>query len=199
MPSSNKPEFSKISRRRILSFSGLTSVIALTGCVGVDTVEENDDPDDDEVANDDVDDQPEDDENDGDDDEDEVNDENDDDEVDDDDVDDEDDLREIKLGGQVERWVGEYPEEIEGEGNPTLELEEGKEYSLTWENLDGVGHNFMIEDEDGDIVVETEIMMEEGGTQTVEFTAAAGMSEYFCQPHPLSMRGDIEIFDNNQG
>ncbi|MCU4754489.1 plastocyanin/azurin family copper-binding protein [Halobacteria archaeon AArc-curdl1] len=142
---------------------------------------EDDDVEDDDVEDDDVED-----------------DDVEDDDVEEEEVEDDDELREIKLGARVERWIGKHPEEIEEESNPTLELEEGQEYSLTWENLDGVGHNFVIEDEDGDIVIETDILMEDGGTQTVEFTAESGMAEYYCRPHPLSMRGQIEILSENE-
>ncbi|SDQ67094.1 PQQ-dependent sugar dehydrogenase [Natronobacterium texcoconense] len=100
---------------------------------------------------------------------------------------------EIELGGRSDAWIGQSPEEIEDEENPTLTLEEGETYEVTWENLDGVGHNFVIIDDEGDHLVETEIITGEGETQSLEFEAEAEMAEYYCGPHPQTMRGDIEI------
>ncbi len=98
---------------------------------------------------------------------------------------------EIELDGVSDGWVGVSPEEIADETNPTLELEAGETYDLTWENIDGIGHNFVIIDDDGDQLVETEIIEGEGETQTVEFEAEDEMAEYYCEPHPQTMRGDI--------
>ncbi|MFD1562017.1 PQQ-dependent sugar dehydrogenase [Haloarchaeobius amylolyticus] len=103
---------------------------------------------------------------------------------------------EIELGARISGWVGQSPEAIADERNPTLRLVQGETYTLTWENLDGAGHNFSIENEAGDEqFVETEIVAGAGETQTVEFTAEEGMAQYYCQPHPNSMRGDIEFVD----
>lgn len=107
---------------------------------------------------------------------------------------------EIELEGATTGWIGRLPEEIEGERNPTLELVDGETYTLRWENVDGVGHNFVIEDEDGEEqFVETEIISGSGETQEVEFTAEEGMAEYFCAPHPQQMRGDIELVADREG
>lgn len=103
---------------------------------------------------------------------------------------------EILLGGQRSAWIGEAPEEIADERNPTLHLAEGEEYTLTWENLDGDGHNFVIEDDEGENIVDTDIISGTGSTQTVEFTATDEMHEYYCAPHPASMRGAVEIVDD---
>src|SRR6056297_2346065 len=101
---------------------------------------------------------------------------------------------EIELGGQISGWVGQSPESIADERNPTLQLVQGETYTLTWENLDGAGHNFAIENEAGDEdFLATEIVSGTGETQTVEFTAEEGMAQYYCQPHASSMRGDIEF------
>jgi len=100
---------------------------------------------------------------------------------------------EIELGGRTSGWIGQSPDEITDERNPTLRLEAGQEYTLTWENLDGAQHNFNIEDEGGNDLVSTDLFSESGETQTVEFTAEEAMAEYYCGPHPQSMRGDIEF------
>ncbi|WP_207589668.1 cupredoxin domain-containing protein [Halomontanus rarus] len=93
----------------------------------------------------------------------------------------------IQLGGETAGWVGVAPDYIEGETNPTLNLEAGEEYTVEWENLDGQAHNFAIEGSD----VQSEIITD--GTQTVEFAATEQMTAYYCQPHSESMRGDINL------
>ncbi|TMT86669.1 plastocyanin [Haloterrigena sp. H1] len=103
---------------------------------------------------------------------------------------------EIRLGGQISGWVGQAPETIADERNPTLRLVEGRDYTLVWENLDGAGHNFVIENEAGDEeFISTDIFVTEGETQTIEFTAQEGMGEYYCRPHSSRMRGDIELVE----
>lgn len=99
----------------------------------------------------------------------------------------------FKFAGRAGGWEGQLPDEIGGETNPTLALEEGVEYTLVWENADGLQHNFAIEDGDGTDLLSTELMGEEGTTQSVTFTASAEMSEYYCQVHPESMRGPVEV------
>ncbi|ELZ16762.1 blue (type 1) copper domain-containing protein [Haloterrigena salina JCM 13891] len=105
----------------------------------------------------------------------------------------------IELGGQTSGWEGVAPEDIAGETNPTLELEAGTTYELTWENLDGQPHNFVIESGEGDELERTELMMEQGETQTLEFEATEEMAEYYCEPHSATMRGDIEIGGGGAG
>lgn len=52
----------------------------------------------------------------------------------------------------------------------------------------------MIETTDGSTPVETDIMSEEGETQTVMFTVTDAMTVYYCNPHrSLGMEGDIEV------
>ncbi len=99
----------------------------------------------------------------------------------------------IRLVGDASAWQGESPERIAGTENPTLPLEEGAEYTLVWENGDGLQHNFAIEDESGEDLLETDLLGEQGATQSVTFTASAEMAEYYCQVHPSSMRGTIEV------
>lgn len=100
----------------------------------------------------------------------------------------------FELGGRTEGWQGVAPDVLEGEENPTLTLLEGEEYVLVWSNEDGRGHNFAIENENGEDLFATDIITT--GNQTVEFTASTEMFEYYCQPHPQSMRGSIEITDD---
>jgi len=69
---------------------------------------------------------------------------------------------EIELGGETAGWVGQAPSDIEGETNPTLELEEGQTYVVTWENLDGLQHDFVLLDSEGEELEGTETMGDEG-------------------------------------
>ncbi|WP_276256322.1 cupredoxin domain-containing protein [Halomontanus rarus] len=109
------------------------------------------------------------------------------------DTDDEGGDADIRLLGTAQAWEGAAPTSIEGEANPALRLESGVEYVLVWENGDGLQHNLAIEDANGEDVVATDLMGERGATQTVTFTATEEMAEYYCQVHPESMRGSIEI------
>ena len=110
-------------------------------------------------------------------------------------------VSEIELGGQTGGWQGQSPSQIEGEENPTLVLFEGEQYTVTWENLDGAEHNFELRNEDDQVVDDhsTELMGEEGETQSHEFEATSEMAQYVCQPHQGTMRGDIQIESNGGG
>ncbi|WP_276301587.1 PQQ-dependent sugar dehydrogenase [Halorussus lipolyticus] len=101
--------------------------------------------------------------------------------------------QEYRFGGEVAGWMGRAPSQIEGQTNPTIQLQAGQEYAITWENTDGRPHNVAILDNEGNAVESTEIISEQGATQTLEFTAREGMAEYVCEVHPASMRGDIRF------
>ncbi|GAB7020382.1 PQQ-dependent sugar dehydrogenase [Halostagnicola bangensis] len=101
----------------------------------------------------------------------------------------------IVLLGPTPGWIGVEPDEIEDEENPTLELEAGQTYEVTWENSDGLPHNFAILSADGEQLVRSEITEETGEVQTVEFEATEEMAEYYCEMHPDTMRGDLVIGD----
>lgn len=102
----------------------------------------------------------------------------------------------IVLGGKTEHWFGLSPEPIEGEENPTLQLQVDQEYKITWINMDGEPHELAVLDEDE---TELEVAGEEldpiGETQQLEFTATEEMAIYYCTVHPTTMVGDIEIGD----
>ncbi|WP_273836382.1 PQQ-dependent sugar dehydrogenase [Halococcus sp. PRR34] len=105
----------------------------------------------------------------------------------------------IRLGGEIAGWQGRAPDSIAGESNPTLQLEAGTTYRVVWENLDGMGHNFALLDGDGNVLERTEVMSEEGATQSIEFTAREAMAEYVCEPHITSMQGTISFSDGSGG
>lgn len=102
---------------------------------------------------------------------------------------------EITLNGEASGWVGTAPAEIEGETNPTLRLRAGETYTLTWTNADGAPHNVVIVDADGNALERTEILDQEGETQSLEFEATEEMATYYCEVHPDSMRGEITTDD----
>ncbi|MGQ3413198.1 PQQ-dependent sugar dehydrogenase [Natrinema sp. LN54] len=105
----------------------------------------------------------------------------------------------IELGGETSGWIGVAPDEIADETNPTLELEEGTTYEVTWENLDGAAHNLVIVDSEGEDLERTELMSEQGETQSLEFEATSEMAEYYCEPHRGTMRGDVSVGGGGNG
>lgn len=99
----------------------------------------------------------------------------------------------IRLNGEISGWIGRAPAAIDGQTNPTLALEDGRTYRITWENTDGKQHNIALLDTDGAVLKRTSFITERGAVQTVTFTATREMVEYVCEAHPGSMRGDINI------
>ena len=174
-----------LSRRRYLKVAGATGAVALVaGCADDDPAE----PDDEEPVDDD---EP--------DDEEPVDDEPDDDEENDAEAIEIEPGTDIELDAQTPGWVGIAPEEIEGEENPTLALQEGEDYTIGWpEEGDGASHNIEIRDEDDEVVddLETEIVEEPSEDQVLEFTASEEMAQYICEPHETTMVGDFEIVAN---
>ncbi|MFC7007935.1 cupredoxin domain-containing protein [Halalkalicoccus salilacus] len=96
--------------------------------------------------------------------------------------------QEFQLEGETSGWVGSG-----GETNPTLSLQAGTDYTVTWENTDGAIHDFAIRDSNGETLVQSDPINEEGATQTVEFTASEDMATYLCTYHPQTMVGDLEV------
>ncbi|MFH5801984.1 family 16 glycoside hydrolase [Haladaptatus sp. CMAA 1911] len=105
----------------------------------------------------------------------------------------------IKLGGTITGWTGQAPSSIEGDTNPTLLLQAGEDYTVTWENIDGAPHDFYVLDAQGEEMVGTELVRDEGKTASVTFTASEEMAEYYCSVHPTRMRGGMSIQSNNDG
>jgi len=102
----------------------------------------------------------------------------------------------IELDGFTSAWVGVAPASIEDTDNPTLELESGVEYTITWHNRDNEPHNVIIGDGDGNNLVRTEIIT--SGSQDVTFTATSEMTTYYCEVHPTSMVGDLEVSEGQE-
>ena len=99
----------------------------------------------------------------------------------------------VELGGEIAGWQGRSPDEIADETNPTLRLDAGQDYRITWTNLDGFGHNLALLDADDEVLERTSVMSEEGETQALSFTAREEMATYVCEPHSGSMRGTISF------
>jgi len=88
-----------------------------------------------------------------------------------------------------EGFVGRSPPSIEGEANPTLEVEAGQNYAIQWTNSynpesEGIParHNLVVTTSDG-VVRRGEYVFETGQTRTIQFQAQSGLSEYFCEEH----------------
>ncbi|MFB6129243.1 MAG: plastocyanin/azurin family copper-binding protein [Salinigranum sp.] len=106
-------------------------------------------------------------------------------------------VTEIKLGGQISGWQGMSPQSINGTTNPTLNLQPGQTYRITWVNLDGAPHNIAILNSNGDVLLKTQIMSQKGEMQSVTFTANESMTTYICQVHPSSMVGNVSVQSGN--
>lgn len=104
----------------------------------------------------------------------------------------------IELTGEVDGWNGRSPSEIDGETNPTLNLQAGNRYRVTWKNADGAPHNFTILDADGNQITSTEIVSIQGETRSLTFTATREMAQYYCAVHTNRMRGEIQIDGETQ-
>ncbi|WP_049928136.1 cupredoxin domain-containing protein [Halopiger goleimassiliensis] len=117
------------------------------------------------------------------------------------------DVDAIALEATTDGWTGVEPELILDERNPTLVLEAGTEYELSWENGDGEDHNLGVYDADAeeddsamhDPLAETEILNEEGETATLSFEATTDLVEYMCDIHTSEMVGEIEVQESEDG
>ncbi|RDZ40143.1 glycosyl hydrolase [Haloferax sp. Atlit-19N] len=94
-----------------------------------------------------------------------------------------------------EGWTGVSPSGIADATNPTLTLEAGGEYTVTWTNRNGAPHNFEVVNGDDTVVndISTSYLATQGESQSVTFTVTDSMAEYVCRAHSFRMRGTIEI------
>jgi hypothetical protein len=83
----------------------------------------------------------------------------------------------VLLGGFTRAWQGyRLPGDAEatGSANPTLNLQAGTTYTLLWQNGDGVGHNFAIQDAQGNnLQVLEPLSVQSGVFEQLNQTAAA--------------------------
>ncbi len=91
---------------------------------------------------------------------------------------------------------GAYVWQKDGKNNPTLNMLSGKQYNFTIKSLltDPAEHEFKIVMPNGEDIVEAE-EVEEGEQTAVSFTPTAtqGSLRYYCEYHPDSMVGIINI------
>ena len=102
----------------------------------------------------------------------------------------------IVLEGITGGWEGIEPSQIEGEENPTLILQDGEDYEITWEQGDGSQHNVQLWDENEEIVEDYETDLTDDpdpeGDDLLEFTATDEIAYYRCDPHP-NMQGEVQV------
>ena len=105
------------------------------------------------------------------------------------------DVAELRFDGYVGGWLGLEPAAIERVENPTLVLVEGREYEVTWENMDGIHHNFAFWDENREVVNDysTDGTDVEGERETLAFEATPEIDTYRCEYQPVGQKGDVEI------
>lgn len=100
---------------------------------------------------------------------------------------------EFELGAETSNWRGLAPEQIKTDKNPILRMRPGDEIKLTWRNLDGHPHKFVIEDSLGNTLLETETLSEKGKALTVTFEADQEMTSYLDPHEPVMMRGEFLV------
>ena len=104
-----------------------------------------------------------------------------------------DETAHYRLGATTVSWLGLDPPLIARIRNPTLQFPPGKQVEITWVNLDGNTHQFLIEDGTGDVLAKTEATTTEGATRTIRFEARQEMVEYVCDFYPAQMRGTLLV------
>ncbi|WP_158057401.1 cupredoxin domain-containing protein [Halorussus halophilus] len=104
---------------------------------------------------------------------------------------------EIRLGAVVSEWQGQSGDGS-GATNPTLRLEVGQQYAITWTNLDGAPHNLALTDSAGNVLARTEVVAEQGATRTLVFTATEDVAGYRCEVHPQTMNGGVQVSGSGQ-
>ena len=98
-----------------------------------------------------------------------------------------------RLGATTVAWIGLVPPLIDQIQNPAIEVVPGQQVEITWVNRDGNTHQFMIADSSGNVLAKTEPTSTEGATRTLRFQARQEMIEYYCDYHPVQMRGTLLV------
>jgi len=104
---------------------------------------------------------------------------------------------ELELNGE-DGFVGVSPSSIEGEANPTLEVEAGNRYRIEYTanyipQLQGLPgrHNMVIRTEDGTLR-RTNYVFQEGATQGVGFQASSNLTTWGCEEHSYVFEGEVQ-------
>ncbi|WP_089788428.1 hypothetical protein [Natronobacterium haloterrestre] len=108
------------------------------------------------------------------------------------------DVERLRFDGWVGGWVGVEPSAIDRVENPMLVLVEGREYELTWENMDGIHHNVAFWNEDWEVVADYSTPGNDvvGETETLVFEATAEIDTYRCEYQPVGQKGEVRIIDS---
>lgn len=101
----------------------------------------------------------------------------------------------VSFLGRTQEWEGTSPDAIDGESNPTLQLEAGEEYTFEWTNDDGALHDLQIWDGSDSVVDDliTDDLNAEGETTDITFTASEEMETYICSFHQTTQVGDLVV------
>ena len=107
-------------------------------------------------------------------------------------------IAEIELEARLEGWIGLEPDHIEGIENPTLVLEAGRAYAVTWVNGDGATHDLQFRDPNDEFVdgYATEPSRDTETEQQLTVTATDELDSYVSEPSRWSMRGDVIVVDS---
>lgn len=100
------------------------------------------------------------------------------------------------LGGLISGWAGAAPESINGTTNPGLNLSADTLYAISWVNVDGAPHNVVITNQTGNNLARTPVVSGTATAQTLVFRTPSEPGTYYCEVHPGSMRGEIELAMN---
>ncbi|AFZ72957.1 hypothetical protein [Natronobacterium gregoryi] len=108
------------------------------------------------------------------------------------------DVETIRFDGWVGGWVGVEPSAIDRVENPTLVLVDGREYEVSWKNMDGVHHNIAFWDANREVVADYSSPGNEvvGEVETLTLEATDEMATYRCEYQPEGQRGDVVVLED---
>ncbi|MFC4550159.1 MULTISPECIES: cupredoxin domain-containing protein [Halorussus] len=104
----------------------------------------------------------------------------------------------FRFAGSTTGWQALAPSSIAGQTNPTLRLVPGRLYGVEWINADGAPHNWEMENDQDETLVRSDVIARSGARQTVRFVATEDMSVYYCQYHPIGMRGQVQTVSEEE-
>lgn len=105
----------------------------------------------------------------------------------------------FEFGATVDGWQARQPARLRGMVNPTVAVWPGT-HEIIWENQDGEPHGLVIEDEEGAIIDQTDVVATQGTTRTVTISVGLGSdspppARYYCPEHPETMAGTFRLYD----
>ena len=101
----------------------------------------------------------------------------------------------VEFEGHASGWLGVEPDAVDGVRNPTLVLEEGESYVLSFVNADGAPHDIGVRDAEDDVVdgLVSDRVSTKGEGTSLELTASGEMEEYVCSFHRSSQSGRLVV------